>query len=168
MKINETMTYTLEEVTSLYNGSKKTFQKCADLQNDGYRFIPGNNPRMDTAKKWAGFDLVRVAQTNHRKHGKCIQTLWAVKVYAVDTKWARVTEEAFKTALSCCKGRYQESVVNGLEAISGSTLQGKAKDYIGKYRRSVGALMHRMEMAGLYVHEETEECNRRVLVIEVN
>ena len=34
---------------------------------------------MNKAKKWAGFDTVRVAQTNSRFHGKSIQTLWAVK-----------------------------------------------------------------------------------------
>ena len=79
MQINKTDAYDNNEIRHCYNGTKETFKKCDDLAKDGYLFVPGNNPFMNKTKKWSEYDLVRVAHTNHRKHGKCIQTLWAVK-----------------------------------------------------------------------------------------
>lgn len=62
-----------------YNGTNATFNICDTLEKDGFSFIPGNNPFMKLAKKWENYELVRVAQTNSRTHGRCVQTLWAVK-----------------------------------------------------------------------------------------
>lgn len=78
--INGTATYTAAEIREFgYNGTLATFNKCDELEKQGYRFIPGNNPLMNRTKKWSGFDVIRVAQTNHRRSGLCKQTLWAVK-----------------------------------------------------------------------------------------
>lgn len=73
-----------------------------------------------------------------------------------ESGWVRVPESALHTALSVCKGSYQESLIRGYEAWSGSTLKGKAATYKGKYHTSRLALMGRMRAAGLTVSESYE------------
>ena len=54
-----------------------TLEKMRRLAADGYSFIVGNNP---TSKRPYGYDdALRVSQVNHRLHGKCIRTIWAVR-----------------------------------------------------------------------------------------
>lgn len=73
--------------------------------------------------------------------------------------------EAFERALALCKGHYQENLVRGIEALSGSTLRGKAKRYWSQYRRSRENLLARMTRAGIPWREERGPYGRRILVI---
>lgn len=67
-------------------------------------------------------------------------------------------------ALALAKGSYQQSLVYGHEAWSGSTLRGKAKQYAGSYSRSRDALLQRMSKAGIKHHFEVIE-RRKILVV---
>ena len=74
-------------------------------------------------------------------------------------------EEAFEQALALCKGQYQENLLRGIEALSGATLQGRAKQYWSQYRRSRENLLARMTRAGIPWHEEKGPNGKRILVI---
>lgn len=76
-----------------------------------------------------------------------------------------VNEEAFAKALSLCKGTYQENLIRGFEALSGATLQGRAKQYWSRYRASRENLLARMTRAGIPWHEERGKYGKRILVI---
>jgi hypothetical protein len=81
-------------------------------------------------------------------------------------KWAiHKNETAVAAALALCKGCYQRDVVNGYEALSGSTLRGKARRYGGRYAASRDALLARLRAAGVPVGEERQARGKRVLVI---
>ena len=57
--------------------SSATLAKMRALAAQGYDFIVGNNPM---SRRPYGFDdAVRVSQVNHRRHGHCIRTIWAVR-----------------------------------------------------------------------------------------
>lgn len=73
--------------------------------------------------------------------------------------------EAYRRALSLCKGTYQENLILGIEALSGATLRGKAKRYWSQYRRSRENLLARMTRAGIPWHEERGKNGKRILVI---
>lgn len=64
-------------------------------------------------------------------------------------------DAAKTTAFSKARGSYQYGLLAGYEAWSGATLTGKAKQYGGKYAQSRGALLARIEAAGLPVKFET-------------
>lgn len=74
-------------------------------------------------------------------------------------------EEAFKQALALCKGTYQENLVRGVEALSGATLKGRAKNYWKHYKASRENLLARMTEAGIPWREERGPNNKRILVI---
>ena len=59
--------------------AKKTIEMIEEYRSLGYDIHVGNNPRMDTHKKWANHHLVRIAQTNDRRSGLCRRTVWASK-----------------------------------------------------------------------------------------
>lgn len=59
--------------------AKSTLEKIDHYESEGYTIICGNNPFLDKARKWAGHECVRLAQTNSRRHGRCVSTVWAVK-----------------------------------------------------------------------------------------
>jgi len=60
--------------------------------------------------------------------------------------------EAFRAmALKCARGRYQRDLVEGNEAWNGSTLRGRARNWIGKYLASRNALLVRLKKADLDV-----------------
>ena len=59
--------------------AKKTIQKMDEYVERGFGIIIGNNPFMDSFKKWANHDLILLARTNSRTHGYCIRTVWAIK-----------------------------------------------------------------------------------------
>jgi len=59
--------------------------------------------------------------------------------------------ETQRAALKLAKGCYQRDILLGNEAISGSTLRGKAKNYGSRYRRSAEAVIARCQSAGLDV-----------------
>ncbi len=60
--------------------AKKTIQKMDECVEQGFKIIVGNNPYMDSFKKWANHDLILLARTNSRTHGYCIRTVWAIKI----------------------------------------------------------------------------------------
>lgn len=74
-------------------------------------------------------------------------------------------EEAFKQALALCKGKYQENLLRGTEALSGATLRGKAKNYWKHYKASRENLLARMTEAGIPWREERGRFGKRILVI---
>jgi len=74
-------------------------------------------------------------------------------------------EESFKRALALCRGAYQENLLIGIEALSGSTLRGKARQYGAHYKRSRENLLARMTQAGIPWHEERGPNGKRILVI---
>lgn len=54
-------------------------------------------------------------------------------------------------ALKCARGRYQRNLVEGNESWNGSTLRGKARAWISRYRASRDALLVRLKKADLDV-----------------
>jgi hypothetical protein len=74
-------------------------------------------------------------------------------------------DESVSRALSLCKGDYQRDLILGIESLSGATLQGKAKQFSGKYKKSRDAILNRMTNAGIPWREITGPRNRRILVI---
>lgn len=77
--INGTWTYSASEIRKSYNGAPITWRRCEILARQGFRFIPGNNPRLGNTNKWRYNSPIRIAQTNSRYHGMSVQTLWAVR-----------------------------------------------------------------------------------------
>lgn len=74
-------------------------------------------------------------------------------------------EEAFKKAMALCRGTYQENLLIGIEALSGSTLRGKARRYSAQYKRSAQSLLRRMTEAGIPWREKRGKYGKRILVI---
>jgi hypothetical protein len=80
--------------------------------------------------------------------------------------WTEIkNERALEQALKLARGSYQRSILLGAEALSGSTLTGKAREYASRYHRSREALLARMTEAGVPWCERRGDHNRRVLVI---
>lgn len=80
--------------------------------------------------------------------------------------WSRVEDaEAFEAACKLARGCYQRAILEGNEALSGSTLAGKAKGYGDRYKRSSAALLARLTAAGIPWSEERGEHGKRILVI---
>ena len=64
--------------------------------------------------------------------------------------WTEITDpEAHAQALRLARGSYQRGIIMGVESLSGSTLKGKAVDYIGRYRNSARNLLPRLTEAGV-------------------
>ena len=59
--------------------TKKTIKKMDECIQQGFEIVVGNNPYMDSFKKWANHNLILLARTNSRTHGYCIRTVWAIK-----------------------------------------------------------------------------------------
>lgn len=74
-------------------------------------------------------------------------------------------EDSYRRALALCKGTYQENLVRGIEALSGATLQGRAKQFWARYRASRENLLSRMTEAGVPWREERGPNGKRILVI---
>ena len=80
--------------------------------------------------------------------------------------WTVVNDqEQYERALTLARGRYQYEFLQGQHNLSGSTLQGKARQYSGKYASSRDALLARLRNAGIAVSEKTGTHNKRILVI---
>lgn len=78
--------------------------------------------------------------------------------------WVAVPDQAqtspnFELAQACAKGSYQESLLDGEEAWSGSTLKGKAREWSSRYSKSRNALEKRLKAAGVVFSFQT--INRR-------
>jgi hypothetical protein len=74
-------------------------------------------------------------------------------------------DEAWELASSLANGSYQRDLVDGLEAVSGSTLRGNAKKYASRYRASREALFARFDAAGLPYSIETFGLGRRKVLV---
>ena len=83
------------------------------------------------------------------------------------SKWLdnRLSEADHDLAFALAKGAYQRSVLLGQEALSGSTLRGRASRYRGRYLRSLASLLGRLREAGIPVSERRADHGRRVLVL---
>jgi hypothetical protein len=81
--------------------------------------------------------------------------------------WVQVLEErAFTVAMQQARGCYQENLLRGLEAWSGSTLRGKAKKYGGRYALSRLNLLGRITAQGVtYRFDFVGRGRRKVLVL---
>lgn len=79
--------------------------------------------------------------------------------------WSIIKSDAALTlALSLCRGCYQRALILGSEAVSGSTLRGKARRWGHVYKNSRRTLIARLRAAGVSVSIETIG-RRNVLVI---
>ncbi len=81
------------------------------------------------------------------------------------TRWSSVTTEAYAIALPLCKGCYQRYLLEGYEALSGSTLKGKARTWKSKYMISQRNFLKRLRDARLIVSESTGGHGARILTI---
>jgi hypothetical protein len=86
--------------------------------------------------------------------------------FSLVNPWTQIKASIIDEALRHCKGCYQRDIVLGYQALSGSTLKGKAKKWGGKYYRSRLNLIFRLRANGFNVWERTGLHNRRILVIE--
>lgn len=74
-------------------------------------------------------------------------------------------ECAVAHAHSLARGRYQHALIDGVEALSGATLRGRAKSYSGRYRDSACNLVARLRENGVLVEECRGPHGKRMLVI---
>jgi len=80
--------------------------------------------------------------------------------------WTEIkNEQALTQALEQARGTYQRALLLGVEALSGSTLKGKARQYGARYHRSREALLGRLTEAGIPWCERRGDHGRRILVI---
>ena len=83
----------------------------------------------------------------------------------VGAGWLRTTRPSLLVrAESCARGCYQLAILEGDEALSGSTLIGWAADWKAGYRRSRENLFGRLEAVGIEA-AEMKHGRRRVLLI---
>ena len=75
------------------------------------------------------------------------------------------TKATHMAALEHAQGCYQLDLLDGNEALSGSTLAGKARLYGGHYMRSQTTLLARLRAAGFSVCERRGNHNKRILCI---
>lgn len=66
-----------------YTGSdvvtRPTVERMRELAARGYRFVVGNHPTpKHTVYGCPVADAVKVTQLNHRLHGRCVRTIWAI------------------------------------------------------------------------------------------
>jgi len=59
--------------------AKETLDKMAAYEAAGYEIIVGNDWRLGDRPKYRDYDCVKLAQTNDRRHGKSVRTVWAIK-----------------------------------------------------------------------------------------
>jgi len=82
------------------------------------------------------------------------------------TTWTEIVDPAaFAAASALARGCYQTALLEGYEALSGSTLKGKAASYGSHYAQSRKALLGRMTAAGIAWSERRGPRGRRILVI---
>ena len=63
----------------------KTFRRLTKakmrvLLEDGWTLVIGNDYRLGERPIWVRYDCRKVTQTNGRQHGKCVRTVWAVRI----------------------------------------------------------------------------------------
>jgi hypothetical protein len=70
-----------EKQVLAYRGPKQTEQRIKVFERNGWTIIDGNDWRLPTRGRYLNYFVVRLAQTNHKRHGKCIRTVFAVRKY---------------------------------------------------------------------------------------
>jgi len=60
--------------------SNRTKALIKEYGAGGYEIVIGNDWQLSRRPKWAGYECVRLCQTNSKRHGRCIYTVWAVRV----------------------------------------------------------------------------------------
>ena len=89
-----------------------------------------------------------------------------IKKSTLKNVWSLVLNRySYSSALELTKGCYQEDLINGRHALSGSTLKGEAKNWSARYAASRKALLNRLSRANVAHCEGIGPHNRRVLVI---
>jgi hypothetical protein len=73
--------------------SAETLQRMEQAESDGFEIIIGNNPYLDKAAKWANHEVRKIAQTNSRRHGRPVRTVWAVRPKAAAGAQGLVSSE---------------------------------------------------------------------------
>lgn len=58
---------------------KSTQVKMARAEADGFEIRVGNDPHLGHRRKWADHECLKIAQTNGRRHGYSVRTVWAVR-----------------------------------------------------------------------------------------
>ena len=85
---------------------------------------------------------------------------------AINSPWIEYdSPETLAAALPLARGCYQRALLRGDEALSGSTLRGKAKQWSSRYAASRDSLLARLRAAGLSVSEARRAHWRRVLIV---
>ena len=80
--------------------------------------------------------------------------------------WSKIKDwDAYYAAMTLCRGCYQRALIDGNEALSGSTLKGAAGNFRGRYRTSRLNLLARLTNAGIKWDVEIQDHNRKVLVL---
>lgn len=82
--------------------------------------------------------------------------------------WTEATDRAYALALSLTKGSYQRGIVEGYEALSGSTLRGRAKNYGAHYAKSRDAFLKRCRAAGIAIAIHARAHGKKILVLTMN
>lgn len=92
--------------------------------------------------------------------------LEAIRIYSIGSWSASLDVDAYRDALALARGSYQRAILQGSEALSGSTLRGTAKRYSDRYQASVRGLLRRLEDVGIDVREVRQRRGgARVLVV---
>ena len=63
--------------------SKQTLDRIATHEALGFEILIGNDWRLPDRPKWRKHEVVRLCQTNSRHHGRCVRTVFAVKLREV-------------------------------------------------------------------------------------
>lgn len=74
-------------------------------------------------------------------------------------------EQVLQSALALCRGVYQREILLGRQALSGSTLRGKARNYKYRYQQSAQSILARCRAAGLPVRETAGRNGKRLVLI---
>ena len=97
---------------------------------------------------------------------KTITTSEALALCVSNDSFSVVADpEAYDLAMTLTRGEYQHNVLAGVEALSGSTLTGKAARYGSRYAESRRNLLARMTAAGIAHGQVRAAKGKRVLVI---
>jgi hypothetical protein len=60
-----------------------TIRLIAEHEALGFEIVIGNDYRLPTRPKWRNYEVRRLCGTNSRRHGRCIRTVFAVKLREV-------------------------------------------------------------------------------------
>ena len=59
----------------------QTWEKITCHLLNGAVVVEGNNWRGPSMKKWHAYKTERICQTNSRRHGKSVSTVWAIYTF---------------------------------------------------------------------------------------